>query len=286
MPPSARAGTHFAVEARDDMSRSARKKSWMAVLLLPWLLALDGADGQFNERKSAHFHLYQDVAIDRYGGPRGWRRFEIQVLEILERAYDEVGDLLRIWPSHDTKVIVYDPDVFDSRYGSAFAFRAVGFFDGAIHVRGGSEIDSALVGTLSHEYAHAAIQSEAGAGLFPAWLNEGLAEYVEARALGQRRLSAGQYRVLIEAAGNGSWIPLDSLSSPSLAHLPDGQASLAYLEAHAVVAYLERRYGREKLRLVCEELVRTRSVSRALDRIYHRSLAQIEAELRAELLRG
>ena len=50
-------------------------------------------------------------------------------------------------------------------------------------------------------------QAQAGSGLFPAWLNEGLAEYVEALALGRRRLSAGQYRVLIEASQDGSWIP-------------------------------------------------------------------------------
>ena len=243
-------------------------------------------DGRFNERKSAHFRLYQDVAIERYSGPHGWRRFELRLLEILERAYDQVGDLLGIWPTHDIVVIVYQAEVFDSKYGSGFAFRTVGFFDGAIHVRGGTKVTQALAVTLHHEYTHAAIRAQAGPGLFPAWLNEGLAEYVEALALGQRRLSAGQYRVLIEAAQDGSWIPLASLSSPSLAHLSEGRAPLAYLESHAMVEYLARRYGRERLRRVCEELTRTRNLLRALDRIYHRTLAELEAELRAELLRG
>jgi hypothetical protein len=263
-----------------------RAALWIAVLALPWLLAADGRDGRFNERKSAHFHLYQDVAIDRYDGPRGWRHFELRVLEILEHAYDDVGKLLGIWPTRDTRVIVYDPEVFDTRYAGNFGFRAVGFFDGAIHVRGGTEVTHALVGTLHHEYTHAAIQAKAGPGLFPAWLNEGLAEYVEGLGLGRRRLSAGQYRVLIAAVEDGSWIPLQRLSSPSLAHLPDGRASLAYLESHAMVEHLARRYGRDRLRRVCEELTRTRNVDRALDRTYHKSLEQLELELRAELLRG
>lgn len=263
---------------------------WLAVLVVTGLAAgvasADGRDGHFNERKSAHFHLYQDVAIERYSGPKGWRRFELQLLEILEHAYDQVGELLGIWPTHDTRVIVYDPEVFDARYANAFAFRAVGFYDGAIHVRGGTEITHGLVGTLHHEYTHAAVQSEAGPGLFPAWLNEGLAEYVEGRALGHRRLSPGQYRVLIGSLQQGGWIPLASLSSPSLAHLPDGQASLAYLESHALVEYLARRYGSERLRRLCEELTRTRNMERALERSYHKTLAELEEELRAELLRG
>ena len=245
-----------------------------------------GRNGGFNERKSAHFRLYQDVEIERYSGPHGWRRFELRLLEILERAYDQVGDLLGIWPTQDIVVVVYAAEVFDSKYGSAFAFQAVGFFDGVIHVRGETKVTQALAATLHHEYAHAAIQAQAGSGLFPAWLNEGLAEYVEALALGRRRLSAGQYRVLIEASQNGSWIPLASLASPSLAHLPGRRASLAYLESHAMVEYLARRYGKERLRRVCEELTRTRNLSRALERTYHRTLTELEAELRAELPRG
>ena len=298
-------------EGGNGMRRVARRTTRAAVLIVTCLLTcvgtvaqpavfdgrflgrtavLDGRfhrrDGGFNERRSAHFRLYQDVAIERYAGPRGWRRFELRLLEILERAYDQVGDLLGIWPGHEISVVVYSAEVFDSKYGSAFAFRTVGLFDGAIHVRGGTEVTQALAGTLHHEYAHAAIQAQAGPGLFPAWLNEGLAEYLEALALGRRRLSAGQYRVLIEAARDGSWIPLASLSSPSLAHLADGRVSLAYLESHAMVEYLARRYGKERLRRVCEELTRTRNLLRALDRTYHRTLAELEAELRAELLRG
>ena len=89
--------------------------------------------------------------------------------------------------------------------------------------------------------------------------------------------------MLIEASRSGAWIPLESLSAPSLAHLDQGSASLAYLESHAMVEHLARRHGKERLRRVCEELARTRNIARALDRTYHRTLAELEAELRAEL---
>jgi len=266
------------------------RELWLAVLSVVLVTSGFGfpsgaraeADGQFSERKSAHFRLYQGVGIEKYSGPHGWRQFELQLLDILERAYDRVGKLLGIWPSHDVRVAVYDPGVFDAKYQRHFGFRAVGFFDGAIHVRGAKQVDAGLAGTLHHEYTHAAIQAEVGPGLFPAWLNEGLAEYVEARASG-RRLGPGQYRVLAEASRQGTWLPLESLAAPSFAHLPGDSASLAYLESHAMVEYLARRHGEEKLRWLCEELGRTRNLERALDRTYHRSLAELESELRAAL---
>ena len=58
-----------------------------------------GADGQFEKRTSSHFALYQDVDIDETGGLRGSRRFEQQVLEELERAYDRLDDFLALRPA-------------------------------------------------------------------------------------------------------------------------------------------------------------------------------------------
>ena len=46
----------------------------------------DGADGHFEKRTSSHFVLFQDVDIDRSSGFRGSRRFEQQILDVLEAA--------------------------------------------------------------------------------------------------------------------------------------------------------------------------------------------------------
>jgi len=46
-----------------------------------------GADGRYDERRSSHFVLLQDVDIDRRSGWRGSRRFEIEVLDVLEAAF-------------------------------------------------------------------------------------------------------------------------------------------------------------------------------------------------------
>ena len=74
--------------------------------------------------------------------------------------------------------------------------------DGVIHVRGHTRVDERLVRTLHHEYTHAALH-DAAAGLFPAWLNEGLAEFFEALAVGKRHLSPGEHAALAGARRSG-----------------------------------------------------------------------------------
>ena len=77
-----------------------------------------GADGKFDHRSSAHFELYQDVAIDRSSGFHGSRRFEQQVLAELERAYDSLDQLLGLRPNRRIEVVIYDAGVFDHAPGS------------------------------------------------------------------------------------------------------------------------------------------------------------------------
>ena len=253
-------------------------------LLAPpaWADLDSGADGRFSERRSSHFQLFQDVDIDRRSGLRGSRRFEQDVLKVLEAAYAQLGDQIAVRPRTRFSVLIYDAAVFDAQFGGRFGFRAAGFFDGVVHVRGSTRVDARLVGTLHHEYAHAALDWKA-AGLFPAWLNEGLAEYFEARGLGRRHLTHDQYAKLVHAAEAGRWIPLRALSQPSFTHLGPETAALAYLESYAVIEHLVQRHGTRDLRSLVERVVKMRNVDRALDRTYKRTLEEIEAELRAEL---
>jgi len=267
----------------------ARFGYWMLLLLL--LVASpaaradrnSGADGEFSERKSSHFTLLQDVAIDRYSGAAGSRRFERDVLAVLEKAHHRVGDLLGMRPRARVTVVLYDPAEFDRRFQDLFGFRTAGFFDGTIHVRAGENVDTRLVRTLYHEYMHAAIQHAVGPGLFPAWLNEGLAEYLESLAAGTKLLTRGQRRALAELARSGQWIPLAELGTASFSHLHAESAPRAYLESLAIVEHMMRRHGEKKMKRFCDELARTRNLARSLQRTYRSELAEIESDLLAEL---
>ena len=235
-----------------------------------------GADGKFEKRVSSHFALYQDVAIDRTSGLRGSRHFENQVLATLESAYRDLDELLSLRPRRRIDVVVYDPQIFDDQYGGLFRFSAAGFYSGRIHIRGDTQVRAPLVRTLHHELVHAAFAAAAPSLELPGWLNEGLAEWFEARSLGKRRLSPGEARYLEHVAAGGQLFALWQLSGRSFGHLRPQSAQLAYLQSYAFIEYLTRRHGDRSVRELCDTLLRMRNLARAFALTYRADLETLE----------
>ena len=175
----------------------------LAALALPVAARNRGADGNFAKRESSHFVLYQDVDIDRSAGLRGSRRFEQQVLDELESAYALLDKMLGLRPKRRIDVVVYDADVFDGKFGGRFRFAAAGFYNGAIAIRGETRVTTRLVRVLHHELVHAAFDAAAPSLVLPAWMNEGVAEWFEARATSKRYLSPGELGHLQRASNAG-----------------------------------------------------------------------------------
>ena len=242
-----------------------------------------GADGHFEKRESSHFVLYQDVDIDESGGLRGSRRFEQQVLAELEVAHERLDALLGLRPPRRIEVFVYDAALFDARFGGLFRFEVAGFFNGAIHVRGATQLTVKLGRVLHHELVHAAFQAAAPALVLPAWFNEGVAEWFEARVLSKRHLSANEIRYLTRARSGGAWLGLDMLSQPNFARLPTGAAGLAYLQSYGMIEHLVRVHGERALREVCRDVVRYHDVERSLRRSVRQGVHELEADFQAEI---
>ena len=242
-----------------------------------------GADGRFETRRSSHFVLRQDVAIDHSTGARGSRQFERDVLAVLEAAHDRLDDDLGLRPPRLVEVLVYDPAIFDGQFGSLSGFRAAGFYAGVIRVRGDVSVSPALASTLCHELVHAALAAAAPSLVLPAWLNEGLAEWFEARSGGRRGLGSGELAVLRAAAAHGVLPSVVDLSTPSFARLSSDAATLAYLTSYALVDHLARLRGDDTVRELVESLVHSRNVERSLARVARTNSIGLEASLRAEL---
>jgi hypothetical protein len=242
-----------------------------------------GADGKFDTRSSSHFVLYQDVDIDETGGFYGTRRFEQQILEDLERAYERLDDLLGLRPPRKIDVVVYDPERFDRQFAGLFRFPAAGFYHGVIRVRGDTMLHEELSRVLRHELVHAALDAAAPSLVYPGWLNEGIAEWFEVRSLGKRGLSTGEIRALAGVKRRTGLIPFAQLAVPSFQHLASGSAQLAYLQSYAMVDYLVRLKGERSLSELCEQLARSRNLDRALRRVYRADLATLEERFLAEM---
>lgn len=268
-------------------SRSCAAALAGAALLAGAARALDrGADGEFDKRESAHFVLYQDVDIDESGGLRGSRHFEQAVLDDLERAYDRLDDLLGLRPPRKIDVVIYDPAVFERQFAGLFRFSAAGFYHGVIRVRGAERMHLGLSRVLHHELVHAALDAAAPSYAYPAWFNEGLAEWFEARAVGKRSFSVRERRILAGAWRQGALVSLARLSGPSFSRLGPDAAALAYLQSYGMIDFLVRQHGERRLRELCQELVRRRDLARALRRAYRADLAGLEARFFDELSRG
>jgi hypothetical protein len=268
---------------------SAVRAGWGAGLLAAALLAVPapardrGADGEWSERRSSHFVLLQDVAIDQRGGFGGSVRFERQVLATLEDAYDRLHALLGLRPDRPIVVQVYDPAIFDATFAGLFRFPAAGFYQGVIRIRGDTVVTLDLQRVLSHELVHAAFDALAPSLVLPAWLNEGVAEWFEARAVGKRLLSAGELAALQRASRAGALFGLPALSTPSFVGYDARAAGLAYLQSYGMIEHLARRHGERKLRDFVRDVVRGRRIDRPFERTYRFDLAELPGRFAADL---
>jgi len=251
------------------------------LLLLPSTgvsLGDSGADGKFERRESFHFTLYQDVDLDESSGLRGSRQFEQDVLRELEAAYDRLDDILKLRPQRKLDVYVWDAGIFDARFARLFRFPAAGFYGGTIHIRGSERVTPMLVRVLHHELVHAAFDAEAPRVVLPAWMNEGIAEWFEARALGKRSLSRGERATLEGVARRGGLFSLSELSAPSFGGFSPDAASLAYLQSYGFIDHLVQAHGDSDLVAFWSAVVRSHSLERASRRAYRRDLDTLERD--------
>lgn len=264
------------------------RRVWIAAIVALLLFdahsagAIDkGADGKFTKRDSAHFILRQDVDIDESSGLRGSRQFEQGVLNILEQAYKSLDHYLGLRPPRKIQVLIYDSAIFDENFSGLFRFPAAGFYGGVIRIRGDVLIHQGLVNVLHHELVHAALDVARPSLAYPAWFNEGLAEWFESRATGKRNLSIGEHQYLVRHAGAGHLFSLATLNTRSFGHFQPPEAQLAYLQSYAFFSYLANNHGEGTLSSLVERYIRTGDLLRSFRKIYRVDLETLESRFYA-----
>ena len=101
-----------------------------------------------------------------------------RVSVVLDNAYWSIGKTLNVYPSTALDVILYSNKQFqDITRAPAWAG---GGYDGRIRLPVGGALESprTLDRVVTHEYVHAVVRNAAGQNV-PAWINEGLASYLE-----------------------------------------------------------------------------------------------------------
>lgn len=180
----------------------------------------------------------------RYDGSRDGVTDGVDRLKVLlEDTYQEFGEQFRRRPVEAgegrIEVVLYDAEGFDKVTG--LGDWAGGVFDGKIRVPVEdlrSELRFARVkGVLRHETAHAFTHSIGGAKV-PAWLNEGVAQWLEEPA--RRASDVGVARARLATA---ALFPLARLNGNLVGWEDRAEVARAYDQALAFVDHLSAQYG-------------------------------------------
>ena len=179
--------------------------------------------GSYIEKPAEHFRILYE------GGTQ--QQIGAEVARVLEHEHARLGRILNSTPSGPITVVLYTNQTFhDLTKSPAWAS---GHYDGRIGVAvGGSYSSRDLDRVLTHELVHAMVASAAPRRV-PAWLNEGLATYLESPDRGW-----------IPAAlrGTSTRLPFEALTG-GFSGLDEETATIAYAESAIAAEILHGRLG-------------------------------------------
>jgi hypothetical protein len=209
--------------------------------------------------ESDHFIISWDGDKDANVGAR--------VKSILEDAYEEVVADLGIRPVKKTRVILYTRQNFKTVTGAHDWVG--GLFDGRIRipVKNFLSAEEEIRGTIRHEYTHVAVDYVTKK--VPAWLNEGLAQYYERRAI------SGWMPLLKKAKNAKLLFSLEEITGNFTRHKDANRARLAYAQSHSLMLFIMEEYGPKVVGQFLKKLGEGKTAAEACRAAMHLSLEDL-----------
>ena len=227
------------------------------------------AEANFSERDTGRFTL-------RYEGSNTKDELRQQIVNTLEKYYDDLSSELGITPYQNIPVILYTEQAFFDVTQAPSWTGALNDGKLRIPVQGVDHVTMELARVLKHELAHSFINQAAG-GRCPQWLNEGIAQSVEGRTI------AGRGARLAQLYKTQNDLSLQSLEG-SFMGFTGTEALLAYDESLAAVEYIRDTYGMGDIRRILERLNQGDSPEAALQDVMHSYYAQFRDDVRSYLV--
>jgi tetratricopeptide (TPR) repeat protein len=205
----------------------------------------------FQSRESQHFRVIYE----------GQRREDLgrELLQILERAYNDVGYELGAYPPYEVQTTFYSEVQFTTSHYQ--------LLDGKIRIglRGLAVENPHLRSVLYHEYTHALIYAITRGNDVPRWVHEGLAVHMENWRAPEFKQEA------LRLARTGA--------VPSMDQSP-------YTQGSAAIEYLIERYGMTRVRLMLQRIGEGVPFAQAFQEAFQRDLTTFQREFRDVLVRG
>jgi hypothetical protein len=192
--------------------------------------------------------------------------------EFLESSADSLSELFLVSsPPHSTVILYAGRRYFHLLETPDWVG---GFYDGKIRVpvEPGRIREEPFLGLLRHELAHAFLDRIAH-GRAPAWLQEGLAQYVEGKRISSKEL---------ERATTGHVSALEELDGTFRQRRDRDKAKLAYDLSLSFVQYLVKRHGTSALVCAAADIGAGREEREAFQNNFGSSFEALVAGWRAE----
>jgi Peptidase of plants and bacteria len=200
-----------------------------------------------------------------------------EILRILEIHFDQISAMLNYSPPEPIGVILYTGQQFEDMTRAPAWVGAIN--DGRIRVpvQGLTSVNDQLSRVLRHELTHSFLQQKTR-GRCPAWLQEGIAQWMEGRRSGAS--AAG----LIATYDQHFAIPLSSLEI-SWMQLSGTGASFAYAWSLAAVETILGNGNMAELVQLVDAVTSSGSTEAAVQEVLHESYAELEKQT-ADYLRS
>ena len=225
-------------------------------------------ESNYSEHETGHFVL-------RYEGEHSSGDFRTQILETLESAYRDLAREFGNEPRSSVPVVLYTNQAFFDVTHARSWMGALN--DGKIRIPLGglTSVTPLLARVLRHELTHSFVD-QITMGRCPQWLNEGIAQMLEPRALSGGATLAQMFKSDREISLNSMETGFSSLSGT--------QATLVYAESLATVSYIRDRYGMSDVLRILDRLGQGESIESALRSTIHCDYRQLQDETGAALI--
>jgi len=215
-------------------------------------------EGGLNAQTTWHFTvLFENVEEQK--------ELRQRVLDVLERVYSRVTRQFSFYPKSFTSVVIYSSR---SDYNAGVAGAptwSTAVYNGKIRIPLGetSMDESGLETVLAHEFTHVVVDQISNGGSVPAWLNEGLAQIMEAKDMdwAEQRVKDG---MKIQRRTGKGLLPLKSMGASFTGIRDSDSARLAYGEAYLFTSYLIDKYAFYRMIQIMEDLAGGSSLDEAI----------------------
>jgi len=226
----------------------------------------------FKTKRAGHF-IVKFEGTERYD-------LAYDALNMLKRAYRDVGWHLDTFPDDKLIVIIYTADEFKEI--TKTTDWTSGVYDGKIRLRIGDLLKDKdeLRNIIYHEYTHALVHSVTDDA--PTWLNEGIAQY-EGKG---KIISPNEERWIRDFLETNPLVELTELAQLFNEKTNQDKVTLAYLESRLFVRYLISRYYYYRMRQVLRNLAQGLTLEESFQKAYYTSLTELEKRWKKRLKNG